>query len=313
MWFNKYMTKYQLRDENDGEGNDLGGGTAEGLADDLNPDAEAFEALAEEMIEDGEIDDFSIESKSEPVVEPDEAAEETANEDELAEADKSQKQAAEEEPQKPSAEEESQSAAEEEESAEAEEAPQETETPTLEQYTEARNKTIDEVEKMYAFTDEEDINKLRTNPEEVLPRLAAEMFYDIHQAVMQSVTGMFPQMLDRFNTQAAAQQAAEESFYAQWPVLQDAKYKADYERIGSMYKQLNPTATQEQFNMEVGAQMMISNKIPFNTQTGAIIEEEVVEETPVHHAPARPSASSPAPAKPQENEFEEFSREFDND
>lgn len=310
-WFLKYMQ------ENDGEGNDLPGTdiTAEAPAEtteEVDPDVAAFEELADSMLEDDiepsfaeQLDDATPEAPAE-TAEVQEKTEETPNEEPKPEEESQTQETAEKKT---------------DETTDQEETPV-PETPSQEptltpeelqaQYTQQRTESITQASELFKLSDE-DTELLRNEPEKVMPKLAAELFYDTHEAVVRSVMQLLPGLMQRYQSAQQVQQSNMNAFYEKWPALNDPKYTNDFNRISSMYGQLNPQASLEQFITEVGAQMMIANKIPFDLQTGQVIQPAAQEPAPTPaHRPAMPAAAA-SPGKAPAGEFEALAEEFIED
>ena len=82
----------------------------------------------------------------------------------------------------------------------------------LESYKKSREVSLKAIEELYAVTEEEDIERLRSEPEKAMPKMAAEMFLDLHETVVKSVMTMLPQMLSNITQQQAAVQQADLAF-----------------------------------------------------------------------------------------------------
>lgn len=215
----------------------------------------------------------------------------------------------EDEPQeKPEEGQEAEEPASEEEPAEeppAEEPPQP--EPTQE---ELQQQLVDLEEKLvshYQLSDEH-AELMQTEPEKVIPQLAAKMAMDLQQAFSHQLHTLLPQMVAQTIQRQQAASEGEQSFYSQWPALKD--YQETVLRLGQAYRQLNPTASREQFIREVGAQAMLAHKIPFNMETGEMIVEEEIQDTiPAPHTPPTPSAVQPPPRE-NNNPFAKLAEEF---
>jgi len=175
-----------------------------------------------------------------------------------------------------------------------------------------RTESVAKLSQHFKFTDEES-ELLSVNPGEVLPKILAGMFYDVHEAVLQSVRTSMPSLMGAVEGQRTKQETAKSKFFEQWPDLKDKKYESDIRRVSSFYLQSNPKATQEQFDRDVGAQIMVANKIPFDLATGKKLEAQVEEPRAAAHKPASPTASAALSGAPTENAFEILSEEFLDD
>lgn len=289
------------------EGNDLPGSEPEALEpeeadlpdelDNDDADAEMFESLASEFDTDDALDD------DEPGEEesPEDSEEEGETE---APSEEAQEKPAESEEETPVPEEESQPLEEEPESKE------EPEAEALKQtYEQTRSKHLESLEKLYKFESEEDIKALKEAPETVLPKLAAQLTYDVHEMVVRSMMSMTPRMIENFVNSKVRDHQENESFYQQWEPLRDPKYAADIRRAKQLYRHMNPDASVEQINREVGAALMVSHKIPFDPATGKVISQPEQEARPTAHRPVRPGGVVSGPAS--KSEWEELIEEDD--
>lgn len=127
--------------------------------------------------------------------------------------------------------------------------PQETPEQYLSRYKQARENALKEISSRISFTEEERL-ALQTEPEKVLPMLAARMQVEAFEGVLHTVLSMVPQIVQR---QVAAFRAAteyENAFYSQFPELRG--HSDTVRRVAVMYRQANPTAPPEQAIREIG-------------------------------------------------------------
>ena len=117
----------------------------------------------------------------------------------------------------------------------------------------------------------------------VISQLMAKVYMD-------AVTGSVAHMLTRLpglveQTLQSREQSGqlEQRFYNAWPALDAQKHYADVERFGRVYRQLNPTATPDDFIRDVGAQLMVALKLSPTNGGGEGNEAE-----PVAAKPAKP-------------------------
>ncbi len=177
-----------------------------------------------------------------------------------------------------------------------------------EQRTKARTNIIEAMQ----FT-EKQVEQLQTEPQEVLKEIAADLFLDIHEAVLVSVQRQLPSWIQFNQVQTSAADKSVAAFQTEWPSLDMKKKDVSdtINRVGQTYRQLNPTATAEQFIREVGAQASIALRIPLPGQ---------VMDAPASQAPAAPAPHQPAqpshvqvPASAPQGPWEELAEEFIQD
>lgn len=100
------------------------------------------------------------------------------------------------------------------------------------------------LEKLYAISPE-DAERLQTEPEIVMPKLAANMHMMVTKSLMTAVQGMIPEYLAMHTQQVSIEQEARNSFYTAHPELNDPKYEAAVMQVGKMFRAANPTAPRE--------------------------------------------------------------------
>ena len=101
----------------------------------------------------------------------------------------------------------------------------------------------------YAF-DDETAARLQTEPELVLPQLAARLHIDVTRRALEAVQRMIPQMVPQVVQSSATEQAAAKMFYDKNPDLKS--YHKQVLQAGEMYRKLNPKATPELAAEQIG-------------------------------------------------------------
>lgn len=164
-----------------------------------------------------------------------------------------------------------------------------------------------EIQARYAMS-EEDAALMVTEPEKVLPKLAATLYMDAFESISQGLMSALPGMIQQTiqNQQTVSQ--AEDAFYGKWEgklSKTDATHKAIIDRVGAVYRQVNPQATSEQYIAEVGAQALMALGIPFQD-----IIDAPPEITPPPATPAKPGGITPPVVPKPTNEFATLAEEF---
>lgn len=108
-------------------------------------------------------------------------------------------------------------------------------------YAEWREKQLEGLVKHYAF-DDATSTQLLTEPEVVLPQLAAKLHMEVVEHVMRSVQTAVPQWIQAFNQTQTVEKSAEEAFFSANPDLKDPAYKNAILQMGMAYRQMNPNA-----------------------------------------------------------------------
>ena len=175
------------------------------------------------------------------------------------------------------------------------------------QWQEDRVKYEAELEKYFAFS-EEDAEKLRDAPDEVIPKLAAKLYLDIYQTVTNGMYKVMPQVVTAVTEQKQAREALTKSFYGKWPDLNKPEYAKVIATVSATYANLKPQATTEEVLQEVGEMAMAALKLGVTPS----VEIPPVE-TPPPFTPATPGGgATPPPATPPQadNVFTQISEEF---
>lgn len=158
-------------------------------------------------------------------------------------------------------------------------APQPTPAPTP-QLTEAetqdiaaaRDKFISDLAPTFQLTPEQ-ADELITDPNKVLPRVAAQVVATTYEAVMRTIGAQLPMMLETYNHGARLRDQVVDEFYDKFPDLKG--HEAVVEQTAKAFRAVNPGATKEQAMQMVGSMVMV--------QLGL-------------HAPSAPAAPTPTPA-----------------
>ena len=103
---------------------------------------------------------------------------------------------------------------------------------------------LGDLEKLYAITPE-DAEKLNTEPELILPKMAANMHMAVTKSLLTAVQDIIPVMLAQHTQQASVEQEARNSFYSVNPDLNDPKYEAAIFQVGKIFRAANPAAPRE--------------------------------------------------------------------
>lgn len=189
-----------------------------------------------------------------------------------------------------------------------EEQPAEEPSPESQVSEEERAKQIDDwragvvdalAESHYTLSEEE-TDELENNAGKIIPKIMARVHVDAYLAAMNGFTQAFPALLEQHTRSRERYESDERRFMETWPKL-DIKsndaHRNTVMRIGAAYRQMNPTASAEDFIREVGAQAHIALRIPL---------EDTEEPAAPRQEPFKPAGvSAPAPEKKlgPENKF----------
>lgn len=89
---------------------------------------------------------------------------------------------------------------------------------------------------------EEEATLINTEPETVIPKLAAVAHFRIMRSVLSTMSAMLPQMLQQHTAQNEIDSAARTDFYDANPDLNKPEFNEAVLKIGAMYRQVNPGA-----------------------------------------------------------------------
>ena len=177
---------------------------------------------------------------------------------------------------------------------------------------------IEEALKQYKLTDEQ-ATQLMTDPNEVLPRLAATLEANITQRLVQTMAQMVqqfvPQYTEHYTTQRAQTSQAEDAFFGKWSELKEHKDRVM--DVGRIYRQMKPQATADEFIRDVGMQVWMGVGLPVEKLAAKLINTPAPQpqaapvQRPIEgYAPANPGGRGPgAPASPS-NPFELLAQEI---
>lgn len=156
---------------------------------------------------------------------------------------------------------------------------------------------------------QEQVDELDADPVAALPKFMAKVYLDAVTASLAQMNAHLPRMVQQINAASKESSKREDKFYEKWPALNTEDHQKVVLRLGSAYKLSNPGATVDEFINEVGAQAMVTLRLPMPAQANG--------STPAVPAkPFKPAASTPpstGAAPPPKNPFEAFNETFDED
>lgn len=124
---------------------------------------------------------------------------------------------------------------------------------TPEQLREARRQFEDALAARFQFS-EDDAMQLQTEPEKVLPKLAARLQMDIMDALMQQMQQQVPVFVKEYTQASQREMEAQTSFYSAWPELKN--YGQQVLQMGAAFRQLNPDASSQEAIERIGKMTM---------------------------------------------------------
>lgn len=165
---------------------------------------------------------------------------------------------------------------------------------------------------------EEDEEKFLTSPNEVLPKMAANMYLDIFNSLTQVMHTQLPQLVQNVISQNSAREASRSAFNDAWPQLAKPEFAGIVERIASTYNTNNPSATPEEAIAEIGAQVWVAAKLPIQDLAAHVSgKPEVPVAVPTITPQHRPASVGNAPRRAKapvmrgvQNQFTDFAEEL---
>lgn len=155
---------------------------------------------------------------------------------------------------------------------------------------------------------EDMIAKLPTEPENVLPYLAARVHQAVARDTIRILSEMVPQQITAVTNATRAEAESKKAFYDRWPGL--AQHEDKVLKAGQLFRQLNPTATPQEAIERIGQTVHAALGIPLPAAPGG---------SPVAAAP-QPAAPAFQPAggggggrgapPASDNTFENLAEEF---
>ena len=155
----------------------------------------------------------------------------------------------------------------------------------------------------YALS-EEDKNALISEPDTVLPRLAARMHVRMQVSTAQQIAQILPSMIAQAMQQQGKVQSLENSFFGQYPELNKPEYRQTVAESLTMIRSVNPNATRDEV-MRDGAALAavrLKTRLGQGTQQQPVAPAPATPQTMPLAAPIQPTAPQPtAPFTPAQS------------
>lgn len=150
---------------------------------------------------------------------------------------------------------------------------------------------------LYAIN-EADAQALQTEPELVMPKLAANMHLMVTKSIMTGIQALLPELIAQHNLQQSVETQARDAFYGANPDLNDPKYESAVIRTAQMFRASNPTAPRDEAVKVIGNMVRMALGLAAPAPT-AVPTEAAPQPTaqPRPFTPSRGGGGS-APAKP---------------
>jgi hypothetical protein len=171
------------------------------------------------------------------------------------------------------------------------------------------------LEKHYAFDDETSA-KLLTEPEVVLPQLAAKLHMEVVEHAVRSVMAAMPQWLEQSNTARTRESSAEQLFYGANPDLKDPAYTTAVFQMGQAYRAMNPSAPAEEAVRVIGNMVRTAMGLsqPQAPAGSTVVQPQAPVAAPAApFIPARGGGGAAAPTPVSSNPWSAMAEEFMTD
>lgn len=123
--------------------------------------------------------------------------------------------------------------------------------PSNEELQQQRESYRAELVKAYTLTPEQ-ADQALTQPEEVLPALAAEIQLRTSEAITRGLLQVLPQIVQQVVKTQELTAKGEDEFFSRFADLKDDAGRQAVLALGQAFRQLNPNATKEEFIAKVG-------------------------------------------------------------
>ena len=174
-------------------------------------------------------------------------------------------------------------------------------TLTMEEVRENYQKTRVDMEASVATTvynlSEEQVQRLDDGDSQLIPELMAKVYLDAVTGAVAHIITHLPTMIESHMNGRSKDAELEDKFYAFWPTINRDEHRETVQRFGLAYRQLYPDAPLDQFIRDVGAQVIVANKIP-PVEAPAGDAPPPAEPVVPAFQPARPGGGGGAPAAP---------------
>lgn len=181
-------------------------------------------------------------------------------------------------------------------------------------YTDWRSAREQELSTTTYAVNDEDAAALLTEPETVLPRMAARMHMEVLEHAMRSMQVMVPQLLEQVQQSNQANTSAKTFFHGLNPDLADPAYEPAILELGKVYRRVNQDAPPEVAARAIGnlvrAALGISAPGAGGQPPASVQQAQPVAMTPF--VPAR-GAGGGVSQPISSNAFEALAREWEHD
>lgn len=183
---------------------------------------------------------------------------------------------------------------------------------TVEEATAARakwrNETVDMLATKHYNLSQEQIDAIQVEPETVIPKMMARVYLDATEAATMAVMEHLPRVITSVMADQQLASQNEQDFYKAWPALNRETHHATVMQLATAYRQLNPTASKEDFVKFVGSQAIVT--LGLHTQPAVAPASTPAVPSAQPHRPLAVSAPATRPLTPDNvSPFAQFAEE----
>lgn len=190
-------------------------------------------------------------------------------------------------------------------------------TASPEEYQTWRTNRLTQLEQNYAL-DPESATALLTEPETVLPKLAAKVHMEVLENSMRAMQAMVPVMMQQVSHYNEVNSRAKNLFTSVNPDLADPRLESTILELGTVYRNVNKTAPPEQAARDIGNLVRAALGLTAPAPQGQMPGVQAPVQTPTRQAPAAPfvpargSGGGYQPSRPS-NPYEQMALEMLNE
>lgn len=186
-------------------------------------------------------------------------------------------------------------------------------TASNEEYGAWRENRLSQLEQVYAL-DQEAANAMLTEPETVLPKLAAKVHMEVLENSMRAMQAMVPVMMQQIQHHTEINSRAKNLFTSVNPDLADPRYEGAIMELGAVYRNVNRTAPPEEAARAIGnlVRAALGIAAPQGGQGVQAPVQQVVQQAVAPFAPVRGAGGGQIRSAPS-NPFEALAAEMENE
>lgn len=182
-------------------------------------------------------------------------------------------------------------------------------TASTEEYSAWRSARLAQLEELYAV-DEESATALLTEPEKVLPALAAKVHMEVLENSMRAMQAMVPVMMQQVTQHTEVNNQARNLFVGMNPDLADPSLEPTILKLGTVYRSVNPTAPAPEAARAIGN--LVRAALGIAAPQAQAPAAPVQQSQAAPFTPARGAGGGSRPAVPS-NPFEQLAAEMENE